>query len=70
MQVYIEVKLAPVTPADIYTMRLGGVYDEQNKDPPFTVGHEGVAVVVKVGSSSTFVALHSCILLCCLYCEL
>lgn len=48
-QVYIEFRLAPVTPADVYTMRLGGLYDEQSKEPPFVAGHEAVAVVLKVG---------------------
>jgi NADPH:quinone reductase-like Zn-dependent oxidoreductase len=46
--VYIEMKLAPMTPADLYTMRLGGLYDDQGREPPFVAGHEGVAVVVKV----------------------
>lgn len=48
-QVYIEMLYAPVTPADMYTLRLGGVYDEDSKEPPFVAGHEGVAVVLKVG---------------------
>jgi hypothetical protein len=46
--VYIEMRVAPLTPADVYTMRLGGLYDEQSKEPPFVAGHEGVAVVLKV----------------------
>lgn len=41
-------KLVPMTPADLYTMRLGGLYDDQGREPPFVAGHEGVAVVVKV----------------------
>lgn len=48
LQVFIEFKVAPVTPADVYSMRLGGVYDDQSKEPPFVAGHEGVAVVAKV----------------------
>jgi NADPH:quinone reductase-like Zn-dependent oxidoreductase len=48
--VLIEVKYAPVTPADIYTVRLGGVYDEESREPPFVAGHDAVAVVAKVSS--------------------
>ncbi|WIA11729.1 hypothetical protein OEZ85_011824 [Tetradesmus obliquus] len=48
-EVLIEVKYAPVTPADIYTVRLGGVYDEDSKEPPFVAGHDAVAVVAQVG---------------------
>lgn len=47
-EVLIEVRYAPVTPADIYTVRLGGVYDEDSKEPPFVAGHDAVAVVAKV----------------------
>jgi NADPH:quinone reductase-like Zn-dependent oxidoreductase len=47
-QVYVEMLFAPVTPADVYTLRLGGVYDEDSREPPFVAGHEGVAVVLKV----------------------
>jgi NADPH:quinone reductase-like Zn-dependent oxidoreductase len=54
LQVYIEMKLAPVTPADLYTMRLGGLYDDQGRDPPFVAGHEGVAVVVKVRAPDSY----------------
>jgi hypothetical protein len=49
-QVLIEVKYAPVTPADIYTVRLGGMYDEDSKEPPFVAGHDAVAVVAKVSA--------------------
>ncbi|KAF6265797.1 hypothetical protein COO60DRAFT_762517 [Scenedesmus sp. NREL 46B-D3] len=48
-QVLIEVKYAPVTPADIYTVRLGGVYDEESREPPFVAGHDAVAAVAKIG---------------------
>jgi len=51
-------KLAPVTPADVYTMRLGGLYDDQSKEPPFVAGHEGVGVVVKVGRIVPRIVLH------------
>jgi NADPH:quinone reductase-like Zn-dependent oxidoreductase len=54
-QVLIEVKYAPVTPADIYTVRLGGMYDEDSKEPPFVAGHDAVAVVAKVSSAD---AIH------------
>lgn len=47
----IEVKYAPVTPADIYTVRLGGVYDEESREPPFVAGHDAVAAVAKVGGA-------------------
>lgn len=49
LQVYVEMRVVPVTPADVYTMRLGGLYDDQSREPPFVAGHEGVAVVAKVG---------------------
>jgi hypothetical protein len=51
-QVLIEVKYAPVTPADIYTVRLGGMYDEDSKEPPFVAGHDAVAVVAKVSTAA------------------
>eukprot|EP00775_Hariotina_reticulata_P002103 gene2103-2422_t len=48
-QVLVEAKIAPITPADVYTIRLGGVYDEDCRQPPFVSGHEFVAVVRQVG---------------------
>lgn len=47
-QVLVEAKVAPITPADVYTIRLGGVYDEDHRQPPFVSGHEFVAVVTQV----------------------
>ena len=44
--------VVPVTPADVYTMRLGGIYDDQSKEPPFVAGHEGVGVVLKVRNTA------------------
>eukprot|EP00878_Enallax_costatus_P032601 GHUV01035843.1.p1 GENE.GHUV01035843.1~~GHUV01035843.1.p1 ORF type:complete len:246 (+),score=98.27 GHUV01035843.1:107-844(+) len=48
-QVLLEFKYAHVTPADIYSIRLGGMYDETSKECPFVAGHDGVAAVAKVG---------------------
>jgi NADPH:quinone reductase-like Zn-dependent oxidoreductase len=52
LQVYVEMRVVPVTPADVYTMRLGGLYDDQSKEPPFVAGHEGVGVVLKVRNTA------------------
>lgn len=63
-QVLIEVKYAPITPADVYTARLGGLYDEDSKEPPFTAGHDAVAVVTKVIASGWLLSLADWSVLC------
>jgi hypothetical protein len=55
-QVCIDIKLAPITPSDIYSVRLGGLYgDDQAVEAPFTAGHECVAVVAQVRGGGTTV---------------
>lgn len=45
-QVLVSVQLAAVSPADLYTPRLGGVYGgDEAPERPFVCGHDGVGVV-------------------------
>jgi hypothetical protein len=45
-QVLIAIQLAAVSPADVYSARLGGSYGaEAAPETPFVCGHDGVAVV-------------------------
>lgn len=44
----MTIKYAPVNPADTYTIKLGGVYGDQQTAPPFVCGHDCVGVVTKV----------------------
>ena len=49
-QVLVSIRYAPINPADLYTIHLGGTYGpEPPASPPFTPGHDGLGVVVKVG---------------------
>ncbi|CAG9460516.1 unnamed protein product [Pedinophyceae sp. YPF-701] len=49
-QVLVAVRRAAISPGDLYTIGTGGVYgDEARASPPFVCGHDGVAVVAKVG---------------------
>jgi trans-2-enoyl-CoA reductase len=48
-EVLLLVKYAPISPADTYSARLGGVYGSDSVEPPFVCGHDGVAEVAKVG---------------------
>ncbi|PSC70227.1 trans-2-enoyl-reductase [Micractinium conductrix] len=48
-EVLLSIRYAPVNPADLYTVQTGGTYGESRLEPPFVAGHDGVAVVVKVG---------------------
>ncbi len=49
-EVLVEMVLAPVSPADAYSVRMGGVYGEEVARPPFMAGHDGVGIVRKVRS--------------------
>lgn len=40
---------APISPADLYSARLGGVYGSEAVPPPFIGGHDGVGVVSVTG---------------------
>lgn len=44
----MTIKYAPVNPADTYTIKLGGVYGDQQTAPPFICGHDCVGIVTKV----------------------
>ncbi|GLC55887.1 hypothetical protein PLESTB_001040200 [Pleodorina starrii] len=49
-QVLVAVKFAPISAADTYTARLGGVYGNDTAPKlPYVAGHDGVGVVLKVG---------------------
>ncbi|KAL4435235.1 hypothetical protein ABPG77_001917 [Micractinium sp. CCAP 211/92] len=48
-EVLLSVRYAPINPADLYSVQTGGLYGEDSVDPPFVAGHDGVAVVAKVG---------------------
>ncbi|EFJ43248.1 molecular chaperone [Volvox carteri f. nagariensis] len=49
-QVLVAVKYAPISAADTYTARLGGVYGSDTAPKlPYVAGHDGVGVVLKVG---------------------
>lgn len=51
-EVLVTMQYAPINPADIYTVRTGGVYGNTQCALPFTAGHDGVGIVTKVGSSA------------------
>ena len=42
---------APINPADVYTVRTGGVYGEEQVKSPFYAGHDGIGFVSKVVTS-------------------
>eukprot|EP00798_Chlamydomonas_sp_ICE-L_P004162 gene4162-14262_t len=48
-QVAVDIRYAPINPADIYSARLGGVYGSDCTAPPFVAGHDGVGIVSKPG---------------------
>lgn len=48
-QVMISVRATPISPADIYTARLGGEFGDDKATVPYTAGHDGVGVVQKIG---------------------
>jgi trans-2-enoyl-CoA reductase len=48
-EVLVSMRAVPINPADIYTIRTGGMYGTDQVAPPFVAGHDGLAVVVKVG---------------------
>ncbi|KAI7836141.1 hypothetical protein COHA_009971 [Chlorella ohadii] len=49
-EVLLSVRYAPINPADLYTIQTGGMYGPSDSvQTPFVAGHDGVAVVVKVG---------------------
>ncbi|PRW34018.1 trans-2-enoyl- reductase [Chlorella sorokiniana] len=49
-EVLLSVRYAPINPADLYTIQTGGMYGPSDAvQTPFVAGHDGVAVVVKVG---------------------
>lgn len=47
-QVLVAMALVPVSPADLYSSRLGGVYGSESVACPFVGGHDGVGIVRKV----------------------
>lgn len=49
-QVLVNVRAAPIGPADLYTVATGGLYGQDHSEPPFVGGHDGVGVIVKVSS--------------------
>ena len=50
-QVLVSIRAAPINPADLYTNQTGGLYGSEAANTPFVAGHDGVAVVVKVGGA-------------------
>jgi trans-2-enoyl-CoA reductase len=47
-EVMVSVRAAPISPADIYTARLGGEFGDEAVVTPYTAGHDGVGLVQKV----------------------
>ena len=49
-EVLVVLLAAPVTPGDLYSARLGGVYGPAAAPggPPYAAGHDGVGVVARV----------------------
>lgn len=47
-EVLVNVRAAPISPADLYTVATGGLYGQDHSEPPFVGGHDGVGVIVKV----------------------
>lgn len=50
-EVLVTMQYAPINPADIYTVRTGGVYGDTQCALPFVAGHDGVGIITKVSSS-------------------
>ena len=48
-EILVALRAVPISPADLYSVATGGTYGNDTRHAPFTAGHEGVAVVVKVG---------------------
>ncbi len=48
-QVLVRLVYAPISPADMYSVRTGGLYGQESVSPPFVAGHDGVFVVSKIG---------------------
>lgn len=51
-EVLVSMQYAPIIPADIYTVRSGGVYGDTQSALPFIAGHDGVGVVAKVTATA------------------
>ena len=49
-QVLVSLRAVPVSPADLHTIQTGGSYGSSRVQPPFVIGHDGVGVVMQVGS--------------------
>lgn len=47
----VNMQLAPINPADLYTARTGGMYGGAQSTPPFVAGHDGIGFVTKVHQS-------------------
>lgn len=47
-QVVVQMKYAPMNPADFYTVRTGGLYGFDKTECPLICGHDGIGVVDKV----------------------
>ena len=47
-EVLVSMQYAPINPADAYTIATGGMYGDDQVQPPFLCGHDGVGTVTKV----------------------
>lgn len=47
-RVFVSMRAAPISPADTYTMLMGGVYNDVTQSMPYIGGHDGIGVVMKV----------------------
>lgn len=47
-EVLVSMQFASINPADMYTIRTGGMYGDQQTQIPFVCGHDGVGVVEEV----------------------
>eukprot|EP00210_Caulerpa_lentillifera_P009546 g9104.t1 len=55
-QVLVQMKYAPMNPADFYTVRTGGLYGFEKTECPLNCGHDGIGVIEKVGPGVTTVS--------------
>lgn len=46
-EVLVSMQYAPMNPADIYTITTGGTYGDDQAQPPFLCGHDGIGIVSK-----------------------
>ncbi len=56
-EVLVRMRCAPINPADLYSVVTGGTYGDEAVSAPFTAGHDGVGVVIKVPAGHSILVL-------------